>query len=115
MSLRWRIGLAAIIAAAVVAGFVPHGALVGAQASAAEAVQVAESPLPSGPVHCLDATCGKGTPAAAAPAPGITVAATVAGLAAVAAAVANLRRRRAHAAVLPSGIRDPLFHPPQFS
>jgi hypothetical protein len=115
MSLRWRVGLAAIIAAAVVAGFVPHGTLAVAQTSAAKAVQLAESPVSSGPVHCLDATCGKGTPAAAAPAPGIAVAATLTGLAAVAGAVASLRRRPARAAVLPSGICTPLFHPPQFS
>lgn len=115
MSLRSRIGLAAIIAAAVVAGFVPHGTLAGARASAAEAVQLAESPLSSGPVHCLDASCGKGTPAAAAPAPGIPLAAAVAGLTAAAAAIAAIRRRRGHAAGLPSGSRDPLFHPPQFS
>ena len=113
MSLRWRIGLAATIAAAVVAGFVPHGTP--AAQTAAEAVQLAESPLASGPVHCLDAACGKGTPAAAAPVPGIAAAAMVAGLTAIAVAVANLRRRRAHAAALPPGSRDPLFHPPQFS
>ncbi len=114
MSLRWRIGLAAIIAAAVVGGFVPHAALSGAQASGAEVINIVESPL-SAPVTCVDAACGKGSPASAAPTPGVALVATVAGLLAIAAAAAGIRRRRAHAAVLPAGSRDPLFHPPKFS
>ncbi len=114
MSLRWRIGLVAIIAAAVLGGFLPHGALSSAGNSAAEAVHLAETPL-SAPLHCLDATCGKGSPAPAAPSPGVALVAMAAGLVAIAAGTASIRRRHRHAAVLPAGSRDPLFHPPQFS
>ena len=115
MSLRWRIGLVAIIAAAVLGGFLPHGALSRAGNSAAEAVHLAETPL-SAPLNCLDATCGKGgSPAPAAPSPGVALVAMAAGLVAIAAATASIRRRHRHAAVLPAGSRDPLFHPPQFS
>jgi len=116
MSLRWRIGLVAIIAAAVLGGFLPHGALSSAVAghSATEVVHLAETPL-SAPLNCLDATCGKGSPAPAAPSPGVALVAMAAGLVAIAAATASIRRRHRHAAVLPAGSRDPLFHPPQFS
>ena len=114
MSLRWRIGLVAIVAAAVLGGFLPHGVPSGAATSAAEVVHLAGSPLPA-PLNCLDATCGKGGPAPAAPSPGVALVAIVGGLVAIAAATASLRRRRSHAGVLPAGSRDPLFHPPQFS
>jgi hypothetical protein len=114
MSLRWRIGLVAIIAAAVVGGFMPHGVLSGAGTSAAEVAQLAETPL-SAPVNCLDATCGKGSPAPSAPSPGVALVAIVAGLAVAPAATARIRRRRGQAVALPAGSRDPLFHPPQFS
>ena len=113
MSLRWRVGLAAIIAAAVVGGFMP-GALSAAGDSAMQMVRVAEAPL-SIPLNCGDATCGKGSPAPAAPSPGIALAVVVAGLAVAAAAVADIRRRQAQAVALPDGARDPLFHPPKFS
>ena len=114
MSLRWRIGLVAIVAAAVVGGFMPHSVLSAAESSATQAAQVAEVPL-SGPVSCLDATCGKGSPAPAAPSPGVALFAVVAGMAVAAAVVAGVRRRRGRAFALPAGARDPLFHPPQFS
>ena len=114
MSLRWRIGLAAVIAAAVVGGFVPHTALSAVESSATQVVQVAGVPL-SGPVTCLDATCGKGSPAPAAPSPGVALFAVVAGMAAVAAAVAGLRRRRGPLVPLPAGVRNAPYHPPQFS
>jgi hypothetical protein len=114
MSLRWRVGLVAIIAAAVVGGFMPHGVLSGADTSATEIMQLAETPL-SVPLNCLDATCGKGSPAPAAPSPGVALVAIVAGLAIAAAAAARIRRRPSQAVALPAGSRDPLFHPPQFS
>ena len=114
MSLRWRVGLAAIIAAAVVGGFLPHGALSAAGDATTQVVQVAEAPL-SAPLNCSDATCGKGSPAPAAPSPGIALAVVVTGFAAAAAAVTSIRRRCGQAAVLPQGARDPLFHPPKFS
>ena len=114
MSIRWRIGLAAVIAAAVVGGFVPHAALSATDASATQVVRAVEVPL-SGSVHCADATCGKGNTAPAAPAPGLALAAVVAGLVGVAASAGFVRRRCGQHGALPVGARDPLFHPPQFS
>jgi hypothetical protein len=114
MSLRWRVGLAAVIAAAVVGGFLPHGALSAAGDSATQVVRMAEVPL-SAPLNCGDATCGKGSAAPSAPSPGIALAVVVGGLAVAAAAVAGIRRRHAQAVALPDGARDPLFHPPKFS
>ena len=114
MSTRWRIGLAAIVAAVVIGGFVRHGVLSAAGSTVTEVAQMAEVPV-SGPVTCLDATCGKGSPAPAAPTPGISLVAVVGGLVAVAAAAALVRRRRGRVLTLPAGARDPLYHPPQFS
>ncbi len=114
MSLRWRVGLVAIIAAAVLGGFMPHGALSAAENSATRVMRVVEAPL-SAPLNCADATCGKGSPAPAAPSPGVALAVALAALAAAAAAVTSVRRRRGQHAALPAGVRDPLFHPPRFS
>jgi hypothetical protein len=114
MSLRWRVGLVAIIAAAVVGGFVPHGASSVAEGSATQVMRVVEGPL-SVPLNCADATCGKGSPAPAAPSPGVALAVALAGLVAAAAAVTRVRRRRGQQVALPAGTRDPLFHPPKFS
>ena len=114
MRMKWRFGLVAIIAAAVVGGFMPHGVLAGARADVTEMVQVAEAPVAM-PLHCLDATCGKESPAPAAPTPTVALAAVLAALAAVAALGATIRRHRTQTASLPAGARDPLFHPPQFS
>jgi len=114
MRTRWRFGLVAIIAAAVVGGFMPHGVLSGAESTATQMVQIAESPV-STPVLCMDATCGKGSPAPAAPAPAVALAAVLAGIAIAAAVVSTIRRQRSQAVLLPAGARDPLFRPPQFS
>ena len=114
MSLSWRVALVAVIAAAVVGGFMPHSVVSGTETTATAVVRVAESPL-SFPGQCADATCGKGTPAPAAPSPGVVLAAVVAGAVVAAAAASSIRRRRGQAAVLPAGSPDPLFHPPQFS
>ena len=114
MSLRWRVGLVAIIAAAVVGGFMPHGAPSAAESSATQVMRVVEAPL-SAPPNCADATCGKGSPAPAAPSLGVALAVALAGLVAAAAVVTGVRRRRGQQVALPAGVRDPLFHPPQFS
>ena len=114
MRMKWRFGLVAIIAAAVVGGFMPHGVLSAAESSGAEMVQLAEAPVAM-PLICMDVTCGKGTPASSAPAPAIALAAVLAGIAVAAVAAAIIRRRRALVVALPAGSRDPLFHPPQFS
>jgi hypothetical protein len=114
MRVSWRFGLVAIVAAAVVGGFLPHGVLTGAESTATQMVQVAESPL-SVPGSCTDATCGKGAPAPAAPTPVVALAAVLAGIAAAAVAASALRRRHARVTPLPTGSRDRLFHPPKFS
>ena len=67
-------GLVAVVAAAVLGGLVPHAVASGTESVGVTMVQVAESPLVF-PTTCTDATCGKGTPAPAAPTPGIVLAA----------------------------------------
>ena len=114
MSIRWRIGLAAVLAAVIVGGFVPHGVLSVTDTSATQVVRAVEAPL-SGSVICADATCGKGNTAPAVPSPGIALVAVVAGVVGLAAAAACVRRRHGHHLALPVGAQDPLFHPPQFS
>ena len=114
MSIRRRIGLVAIIAAAVVGGFLPHGVLSVTDTSATQVVRALEAPL-SGSVTCADATCGKGNTAPAAPSPGLALVAIMAGVLGVVAAGTCIRRRRGQLLSLPVGARDPLFHPPQFS
>jgi hypothetical protein len=115
MGMKWRFGLLAAIAAAVVGGLMPHGVLAATQGSATEMVQLAEAPVLSMPLNCMDATCGKGTPASGTPAPAVALAAVLGGLAIAAVAASSIRRRRALVVALPEGTRDPLFHPPQFS
>jgi hypothetical protein len=112
--LKIRLCLVAIVAATLVGGVVPHGALAGAEAATVEVVQTVEPPL-FVPIHCSDATCGKGTPAAPAPSPGIVLAGVVGTLAAAAALISLIRRRRLHAATLPAGVPNLLLRPPQFS
>ena len=114
MPARWRVALAAVIAATIIGGFLPRDALSVAQGASTEMVQAAESPLVPLPT-CADATCGKGSPAAPAPTPLIALAGVLGGLALAAVAAARLRRNRARVVPLPAGAPDPLFHPPQFS
>jgi len=114
MSLRWRIGLVFVAAAAVVGGMMPHGTLAGAERTTTQVLQAVE-PLPWEPVHCVDATCGKGNTAPSAPTPTVALAAVLGALVAATVAAGAVRRLRARVAALPAGARDPLFHPPQFS
>ncbi|HWF15776.1 MAG TPA: hypothetical protein VG244_06305 [Acidimicrobiales bacterium] len=114
MPVRARVALVAIIGAAIVGGFLPHGLLAGAQGTATEMVQAAEAPLTALP-GCVDATCGKGSPAPPAPAPTAALAGVLSGLAVVAIAVGRRRRRRAEVVPLPAGSPNPLLRPPQFS
>ncbi len=114
MPLKWRLGLVAIVAAAVIGGLVPHTAISGAGSAAREMVTVADSTI-AGPVTCADATCDKGSPAPTAPSPGVALAAVLGAAVIVAATLAIIRRRRGQLLALPAGTRDPLFHPPQFS
>ena len=114
MRVRWRFGLVAIIAAAVVGGFMPHGVVSGAETTATEMVQVAQSPL-SMPLNCMDVTCGKGSPTPAAPTPTVALAAVLGGIVVAAGAIGNHPATPSPGEALPAGSRDPLFHPPQFS
>ena len=114
MPVRWRVALAAVVAAVIVGGFLPHGALSDAQSATKEMVQAAETPLLA-PANCADATCGKGSPAASTPTPTVVLAAVISGLALAAIAAARLRRHRTQAEPLPAGAPDPLLRPPQFS
>jgi hypothetical protein len=112
--MRWRFGLLAIIAAAVLGGTMAHGVPTGAQTAATDMVQVAESPVSSVPLFCMDATCGKGSPVPTAPGPALALAGVVAGFAVIAATASAIRHRRTAAIALPAGARDPLFRPPRF-
>lgn len=114
MPARWRVALAAIIAAAIVGGFLPHDVLSATRGATTEMVQAAEAPLVPLPT-CLDATCGKGSPAAPSPAPMIALTGVLSGLAIALIGAARLRRNRAQVVRLPAGAADPLFRPPQFS
>ena len=114
MPRTWRFGLVVIVAAAVVGGLVPHALLSSAGGAATEALTVVDSTV-SGPVTCLDATCGKGSPAPAAPSPGVALAAVLGAAVIVGATRAIIRRRRGRVLALPAGTGDPLLHPPQFS
>jgi len=111
---RWRVALAAVIAAVIVGGLLPHGALLDTQNATKEMAQAAETPLMA-PSTCADATCGKGSPASSAPTPTIASAAVLGGLALAVVAAARIRRHWAQAEPLPAGAPDPLFRPPQFS
>jgi hypothetical protein len=114
MRVSWRLALVALMAAVVVGGFVPHAALSAAESTGAQMVQRAESPVAT-PSACTDVTCGKGTPASAAPSPAVALAVVLGGLAAAAIAASLIRRRRPHVAPLPAGAFEPLFRPPQSS
>ena len=114
MPARWRVALAAVVAAAIVGGILPHGVATAARSTTTVVAQAVEAPFGAIP-NCLDATCGKGSPAAPAPAPAVALACVLSGLALAAIAAARLRRHRARTAPLPAGAPDPLFHPPQFS
>jgi hypothetical protein len=114
MPIGRRLLLVAVLAAALVAGFAPHGVVSAGSSRAAEVVRTVESPL-DGPLHCFDATCGKGAPTVPAPVPGVVLAAVLGGMAIALAVSASARRRRLHAIPLPSGVTDPFFHPPKSS
>ena len=62
---------------------------------------LAESATVGAGATALDATCGKGSPAPAAPSPGVALVAWWPGLVAVAAAAASIRRRHGHACRAP--------------
>jgi hypothetical protein len=114
MPARWRVALAAIIAAAIVGGIMPHDSLSAAQRATTQMVQAAEAPLLSTP-SCVDATCGKGSPAPSAPTALVALAGAMSVLSLAAIVASRLRRRRAALVPLPAGASTPLLRPPQFS
>jgi hypothetical protein len=114
MPIGRRLLLVAVLAAALVAGFVPHGVLSAGSGPAAEIVRTVEVPL-DGPLHCFDATCGKGAPTAPTPVPGIVLVGVLGGVATALAVSASARRRRLRGIPLPVGVTDPFFHPPKSS
>ena len=114
MPARWRVALAAIIAAAIVGGIMPHDSLSAAQRATTEMVQGAEAPLLSTP-NCVDASCGKGSPAPSAPTALVALAGALSALSLAAIVALRLRRHRAALVPLPAGAPVPLFRPPQFS
>ena len=78
--MTWRLGLVAVVAAAVLGGLVPHAVASGTESAGAAMIQAVESP--AGVTHDLcDATCGKGSPAPATPTPAIALVAVLGGLA----------------------------------
>jgi hypothetical protein len=114
MPIGRRLLLVAILAAALVAGFVPHRVVSSGPSRLAEVVGTVEAPL-DGPIYCLDVNCGKGTPSAPAPVPGVVLAAVLGGMVTAFALRSLARRRRLHASPLPAGVTDPFFHPPKSS
>jgi hypothetical protein len=114
VGMTWRLGLVAVVAAAVLGGLVPHAVASGTESAGVAMIQAVESPLGS-PTTCVDATCGKGSPAPATPTPAVALVAVLGGLVLAATASALIRRRSAWAGALPSGRHVPPFHPPQFS
>jgi len=115
MRWQWRLGLVAVTAVALVGGAAPHGSLPAVQRASSEVLQVVESPW-SGPLRCMDATCGKGgSPAMPAGTAGVAGAAVLTALALVATAASTVRRRHRRASVLPAGCPDSPYHPPRSS
>lgn len=111
---RLQLALAALLAVAILGGFVPHSVTSEAATMVRPAVAILEEPL-STPISCADAVCGKGSPAPSAPSAAVALVAVVGAAVLTALAVMALRHRRAHPAPLPAGVRDGLFRPPRSS
>ena len=103
MALGRRLVLVAVLAAAIVGGMLPHAALSAVPGRTAEIVQAAEVPL-AGPLHCLDATCGKGSPSAPTPTPGVVWPPSSAGWSRPSRRSPPRTRRRLRESPLPSGV-----------
>ena len=114
MGMKWRVGLVAVVAAAVLGGLVPHAVASGSESIGVTMVQAVESPLASPDDlyrrHLRQGHADSGR-AHARNCPGRRAG----GLVVAATAAALIRRRPAWIGALPSGRPDPLFHPPQFS
>jgi hypothetical protein len=114
MPLRWRWSLVVILAAVVLAGFLPQALLSGSRPPAGIAV-LSASFTPAIPSACAGADCGKSAPAAVTPALSGAMLVALGGAAVIAAAAFASRRIRSRVHVLPRGAVAMLFHPPQFS
>lgn len=115
MSARWRVALAAVIAAVIVGGFLPHGvlSLAGDASATTEMLQAGEAPFAALP-NCAD-ICGKGSPASPVPTPMVALAGVLSAVALAAVLAARARRRPDQVVPLPAGAPDRLLRPPQFS
>jgi hypothetical protein len=114
MSRRWRWSLVAVIAAAALGSFLPSALLTAHAPSRTMAALTAQEPSVS-PTGCFIASCGKGSPAPAAPTLTLAAVATLAAAAVLVAARSRRIGRRQFSTALPRGIALTLFHPPQFS
>ena len=103
-----------ILAAVVLSGFLPQALLSGIRPPAGIAVLSAQT-VPTGPITCAGADCGKSTPAAVTPALTGAMLVALGGVAVIAAAAFASRRFRSRVHALPRGSLIRLFHPPQFS
>jgi hypothetical protein len=115
MARRWLWCLAAVLAATVLGGLMPHSVLSAPDGLAPSTITLRAEEPPVAPSGCLDASCGRGAPAA--PTPALTIAAVAAVLAGVAAlaALRTTKRPRLATVALPRGTVLALFRPPQFS
>jgi len=109
-----QLALAAVVAVAILGGFVPHSVTSDIATAARPAVAILEEPL-SIPISCADSMCGKGSPVPSAPSPAVALVAVVGAAVVMALAAMAFRHRRTHPAPLPAGVRDGLFRPPRFS
>jgi hypothetical protein len=114
MLFRWRWSLVVVLAAVVLSGFLPQALLSGIRPPAGIAVLSAPN-VPSGPVACAGADCGKSAPAAVTPGLSGAMLVALGGAAVIAVAAFASRRIRSRVQCLPRGSAIRLFHPPQFS
>jgi hypothetical protein len=105
--------------AIVVTGLMPNALVSGAETRSTSAVAAVLTwgrvELPTAPLGCSDASCGKGAPSPSAPTTTVVTVSALVGILALAALGRKTRRVRFMTAPLPRGSFTDLFHPPQFS
>ena len=114
MSRRWSWGAVVLVATAVLGSFIPSSLAAGG-GDVARVPVVVESLVVVPTPTCLIPSCGKGSPAPAAPTVVMTGVAALLAVLAVGAGSRNWRRLRLFVASLPRGNAVVQFHPPQFS
>jgi hypothetical protein len=114
MSLRWRWSVVVVLAAIVLAGFMPQ-ALLTRPFTPVGATAMTTLGAPTGPLGCTGVSCNKSSPGA--PTPTLTIAALGAMIGVVTLVVGGRASRRIRSLVraLPRGTTPFLFRPPQFS